>query len=511
MPRTTQRFRQLSWDAPPGAGRKRKRPDAAPTSHDGVEVPAKYWRKRNILWGRFDDLLGASGAGDAGASGWQDPPARAAALDTDAAAGAAAGAAGAAAGAWPAKPSPPAPPQSRGIRMDAEGWYSVTPEAVALHIADRLLAPPLLGPTRADEGAGVVLDLFCGCGGNAIAFARHASRPWVVAVDTSAARLHLARHNARLYGVGDRIAFVHGDAVHLLHAMLAAPPEGGGAGAVVGGGGATHDGGNGGGVADDGDAPRDAVAFVRSADGELRAKLLLQQHASAPAPPALPVRTLFLAPPWGGPSYNQASEFDVARGVELPSPHAAQLRAAVGAPAGGSGDGAIDGITLLQAAVLAAALPDARRQLRGGAGSARGRPAAPPCADAAAAAEPTAAPTAAAAVGYYLPRNTSDGSVERALQACAATLARGEPTPSDGHTGAGGSMDAGSAGINAAGEQAGTGGAGPPWRLHCGAALERLAIGAADHPLALMLYMHPPRESAAGGSGSAAAAAAAAM
>ena len=47
--------------------------------------------------------------------------------------------------------------------MDEEGWYSVTPEAIATQIAERC---------RCD----VVLDAFCGVGGNAIAFARTCER-----------------------------------------------------------------------------------------------------------------------------------------------------------------------------------------------------------------------------------------------------------------------------------------------------------------------------------------------
>ena len=46
-----------------------------------------------------------------------------------------------------------------GCLLDEEGWYSVTPEAIATQIAERC---------RCD----VILDAFCGVGGNAIAFAR---------------------------------------------------------------------------------------------------------------------------------------------------------------------------------------------------------------------------------------------------------------------------------------------------------------------------------------------------
>jgi trimethylguanosine synthase len=86
---------------------------------------------------------------------------------------------------------------TRGAKVDAEGKISLTPEPLALRIAARV---------RGRD----VLDACCGCGGDAIAFAREGCR--VTAVDTSETRLALARHNAKLYGVASRIRFVHGDA-----------------------------------------------------------------------------------------------------------------------------------------------------------------------------------------------------------------------------------------------------------------------------------------------------------
>jgi len=50
-----------------------------------------------------------------------------------------------------------------GCLLDEEGWYSITPEAIATQIAERC---------RCD----VILDAFCGVGGNTIAFARTCER-----------------------------------------------------------------------------------------------------------------------------------------------------------------------------------------------------------------------------------------------------------------------------------------------------------------------------------------------
>jgi trimethylguanosine synthase len=87
-----------------------------------------------------------------------------------------------------------------GVRLDEQGRWSLTPERLALRLAH-----------TADHGP--IVDAGCGLGGNAIAFARAGSR--VLAIEADADRLALARHNAKIYQVDDRIHFVHGDAVAL--------------------------------------------------------------------------------------------------------------------------------------------------------------------------------------------------------------------------------------------------------------------------------------------------------
>lgn len=106
-----------------------------------------------------------------------------------------------------------------GCRLDEEGWFSVTPERIARHIAER---------SRSD----VVVDLFVGCGGNAIQFAL--ASHYVLAIDLDPTKLALARHNARIYGVADRIEFILGDALTLLprlgalaNVLFLSPPWGG--------------------------------------------------------------------------------------------------------------------------------------------------------------------------------------------------------------------------------------------------------------------------------------------
>jgi predicted RNA methylase len=91
-----------------------------------------------------------------------------------------------------------------GARFDAEGRWSLTPEALALDLAEA-------------AGGRAVVDAGCGLGGNAIAFARAGSQ--VCAIEADRERLALARHNARIYAVAERIRFVHADALALVDSL----------------------------------------------------------------------------------------------------------------------------------------------------------------------------------------------------------------------------------------------------------------------------------------------------
>ncbi|ORX46121.1 S-adenosyl-L-methionine-dependent methyltransferase [Hesseltinella vesiculosa] len=107
---------------------------------------------------------------------------------------------------------------NKGILMDREGWFSVTPESIAEHIAQRC------------RGDVVVIDAFCGCGGNTIQFALACKQ--VIAIDIDPVKLHCARHNAKIYGVEDRIEFIQGSFFDLAPYLKAdivflSPPWGG--------------------------------------------------------------------------------------------------------------------------------------------------------------------------------------------------------------------------------------------------------------------------------------------
>ncbi|XP_064026696.1 trimethylguanosine synthase isoform X2 [Pogoniulus pusillus] len=108
-----------------------------------------------------------------------------------------------------------------GIKLDREGWFSVTPEKIAEHIAVRV---------SQSFSCNVIVDAFCGVGGNAIQFALTSKR--VIAIDIDPEKLSLARNNAEVYGVAEQIEFVCGDFMELAADLQAdvvflSPPWGG--------------------------------------------------------------------------------------------------------------------------------------------------------------------------------------------------------------------------------------------------------------------------------------------
>lgn len=104
-----------------------------------------------------------------------------------------------------------------GIELDEEGLYSVKPEEEMLKVANEV-------------NSAVILDAFCGLGGASIAFARCGKK--VITYDTSLERLAMAKNNAEVYGVKDKIEFIHGDVLEDIESIDAGaiyldPPWGG--------------------------------------------------------------------------------------------------------------------------------------------------------------------------------------------------------------------------------------------------------------------------------------------
>ncbi|KAF6137892.1 hypothetical protein GIB67_014021, partial [Kingdonia uniflora] len=105
----------------------------------------------------------------------------------------------------------------QGVKLDEEGWFSVTPEEIAIRHAEKC-------------GGRIVIDCFSGVGGNAIQFAKTCEH--VVAIDIDPEKVSLAFHNAKIYGVENYIDFVVGDFFKLAPSLkgdvvFLSPPWGG--------------------------------------------------------------------------------------------------------------------------------------------------------------------------------------------------------------------------------------------------------------------------------------------
>ncbi|GIL81482.1 hypothetical protein Vretimale_1017 [Volvox reticuliferus] len=108
------------------------------------------------------------------------------------------------------------------IRLDTEGWWSVTPEVLAVHQAER-------SKEMCARGL-VAIDACCGCGGNLIQMAGFF--PVVLGVEISPKRVEMARHNAGVYGVEHKCQFLCADFFKVaaglkVDSLFMSPPWGG--------------------------------------------------------------------------------------------------------------------------------------------------------------------------------------------------------------------------------------------------------------------------------------------
>ncbi|KAK4165661.1 RNA cap guanine-N2 methyltransferase-domain-containing protein [Cladorrhinum sp. PSN259] len=95
------------------------------------------------------------------------------------------------------------------IRLTDDAWFGVTPEPIALQLAHDISPIPSTSPS-------VIIDLFGGVGGNAIAFALSSKWSKVIAIERDISTLACAQHNASIYGVEEHITFIHGDCLDFL-------------------------------------------------------------------------------------------------------------------------------------------------------------------------------------------------------------------------------------------------------------------------------------------------------
>lgn len=140
--------------------------------------------------------------------------------------------------------------------MTHDAWFGVTHESVAHKIAQHVAQ-------SAPKDRAVVLDPFCGVGGNTIALALSGHWKRVYAIEKDPATLACARHNAEIYGVADKITWFEGDCFAILGLK---------------------------------DGKEDETALAA----------LIKRHG-----------VIFASPPWGGPAYGDTEVFD----AELMEPY----------------------------------------------------------------------------------------------------------------------------------------------------------------------------------------------
>ncbi|TQW00265.1 hypothetical protein V2A60_001365 [Cordyceps javanica] len=103
-----------------------------------------------------------------------------------------------------------------GIYMTDDAWFGVTPEPIANNIAEEMKASPK--KTR------VLIDLFCGAGGNTIAFAWTDRWDRIISIERDTATLACAQNNASVYGIADDgVTWVNGDSFAFLKTLFSNP------------------------------------------------------------------------------------------------------------------------------------------------------------------------------------------------------------------------------------------------------------------------------------------------
>ena len=111
--------------------------------------------------------------------------------------------------------------------MTDDAWFGVTHESVAkyvtstssnvtIHDVDITSTIARNVAEAAPANKAIIVDAFCGVGGNTIAFALSGKWKRVYAIEKDAATLACAKHNAEIYGVSDKITWFHGDCFEIL-------------------------------------------------------------------------------------------------------------------------------------------------------------------------------------------------------------------------------------------------------------------------------------------------------
>ncbi|KAK8145914.1 hypothetical protein G3M48_003829 [Beauveria asiatica] len=103
-----------------------------------------------------------------------------------------------------------------GICMTDDAWFGVTPEPIANEIAAEMKSVP--------KKKKILIDLFCGAGGNTIAFALTERWDRIISIERDAATLACAQNNVNVYEIDDSyVTWVHGDSFAFLKTLFSNP------------------------------------------------------------------------------------------------------------------------------------------------------------------------------------------------------------------------------------------------------------------------------------------------
>ena len=109
----------------------------------------------------------------------------------------------------------------KGIQMDKESWYSVTPEEISEYMASIIQ----------DSPNSTILDAFCGCGGNVISFSKKFKK--VFANDLFQEKINMTKNNTKIYNCPNNIVYYTNDFLKLnlgkekIDYVFLSPPWGG--------------------------------------------------------------------------------------------------------------------------------------------------------------------------------------------------------------------------------------------------------------------------------------------
>jgi predicted RNA methylase len=108
----------------------------------------------------------------------------------------------------------------KGIQLDRESWYSITPESIGRHVAKRCTEALNHADTSSNSHTATIVECFSGCGGTLITLAAEAKsismNLTVIGVEMDPEKARMCLNNCKVYEVGKEVDVVCGDVYDFL-------------------------------------------------------------------------------------------------------------------------------------------------------------------------------------------------------------------------------------------------------------------------------------------------------